>query len=84
MIDKIEGAIQSLRGQLKDVVRTRVYIHDLKDWEDVARVHGERFPKILSANTLIQASLVGDQHLVEMEAEAVVMKAGMAVTNMIR
>lgn len=76
MIDKIEGVIQSLGGQLKDVVRTRVYIRDLKDREDVACVHGERFPKILPANTLIQASLVGGKHLVEMEAEAIVMKAG--------
>ncbi len=72
MIDKIEGALQSLGGRLEDVVRTRVYVRSLADWESVARVHGERFRHVLPANTLVQASLVGDEQLVEMEAEAIV------------
>jgi diketogulonate reductase-like aldo/keto reductase/enamine deaminase RidA (YjgF/YER057c/UK114 family) len=71
VIDKIEGAIQSLGGQLEDVVRTRVYVRNMSDWEAVARVHGERFSKIQPANTLVQAKLVGEEYLVEMEAEAV-------------
>ncbi len=73
VIDKIEGALQSLGGKLKDVVRTRVFVRNLSDWEIVARVHGERFAGILPANTLVQAMLVGDEYLVEMEAEAVVL-----------
>lgn len=72
VIDKIEGALQSLGGRLQDVIRTRVYIRNLTDWEAVARAHGERFREILPANTLVQAELVGDEYLVEMEAEAVV------------
>ena len=72
VIDKIEGALQSLGGRLQDVVRTRLYIRNLTDWEPVARAHGERFREIQPANTLVQASLVGDEYLVEMEAEAVV------------
>jgi aryl-alcohol dehydrogenase-like predicted oxidoreductase/enamine deaminase RidA (YjgF/YER057c/UK114 family) len=72
VIDKIEGALQSLGAQLKDVVRTRVYIQNSGDWEPVARVHGERFRDILPANTLVQAKIIGDEYLVEMEAEAVV------------
>jgi aryl-alcohol dehydrogenase-like predicted oxidoreductase/enamine deaminase RidA (YjgF/YER057c/UK114 family) len=71
-IDKIEGALQSLGGRLEDVVRTRVFIRDLRDWETAARVHGERFAKILPANTLVQAALVGEEYLVEIEAEAIV------------
>ena len=43
VIDKIEGAIVSLGGRLEDVVRTRIFIRNLSDWEPVARVHGERF-----------------------------------------
>jgi aryl-alcohol dehydrogenase-like predicted oxidoreductase/enamine deaminase RidA (YjgF/YER057c/UK114 family) len=70
VIDKIEGAIQSLGGRLEDVVRTRVFIHNLDDWEAVARAHGERFRDILPANTLVQAALVGEGNLVEVEAEA--------------
>ncbi|HEX9582413.1 MAG TPA: aldo/keto reductase [Gemmatimonadales bacterium] len=72
VIDKIAGAIQSLGGRLDHVVRTRVYVRDIADWEPVARAHGERFAGILPANTLVQAQLVGDEYLVEMEAEAVV------------
>jgi aryl-alcohol dehydrogenase-like predicted oxidoreductase/enamine deaminase RidA (YjgF/YER057c/UK114 family) len=72
VIDKIEGAILSLGGRLEDVVRTRIFVRHLDDWEAVARVHGERFGAILPANTLVQAELVGEENLVEMEAEAIV------------
>ncbi len=72
VIDKVEGAIQSLGGRLEDVVRIRVFIRSLADWESVARAHGARFAAIRPVNTLVQAALVGDEHLVEMEAEAVV------------
>ena len=72
VIDKIAGALRSLGAQLEDVVRTRVFVRDLKDWEAVARVHGERFAAILPANTLVQSGLVGDEFVVEMEAEAIV------------
>lgn len=72
VIDKIEGAIQSLGGRLEDVVRTRIYIQRMNDWEPISRVHGERFQHIQPANTLIQANLIGDEYLVEMEAEAII------------
>lgn len=72
VIDKIEGAIQSLGGKLEDVVRTRIYVQNLEDWEAVARAHGKRFGKIQPANTLIRADLIGTGYLLEMEAEAVV------------
>ena len=72
VIDKIEAAIVSLGGRLEDVVRTRIFIRDIEDWEAVARAHGERFGEILPANTLVRAELIGDEYLVEMEAEAVV------------
>lgn len=70
-IDKLAGAIQSLGGRLEDVVRTRVFVSDLAHWEPVARAHGERFGHVLPANTLVEARLVGEEYLVEMEAEAV-------------
>ena len=70
VIDKIEGALQSLGGQLEDVVRTRVYVRHIADWEVVARVHGARFGAIRPANTLVQAALVDADALVEIEAEA--------------
>ena len=80
VIDKIEGALHSLGSRLEDVVRTRVYVRNLSDWEAVARVHGMKFRDILPANTLVQAQLVGDEYLVEMEAEAVMMESRTAGT----
>lgn len=71
-LDKIEGAIQSLGGTLDDVVRTRIYVADAGMAEEVSRVHGARLGHVRPANTLVQAGLIGDGYLVEIEAEAVV------------
>jgi aryl-alcohol dehydrogenase-like predicted oxidoreductase/enamine deaminase RidA (YjgF/YER057c/UK114 family) len=71
-IDKIDGALRSLGASLEDVVRTRVFIRRADDWDPVSRAHGQRFGHIRPANTLVQAGLIGDGYLVEMEAEAVV------------
>ncbi len=72
VIDKIEGALQSLGARLEDVVRTRVFVRHIEDWEPVARAHGVRFGHIRPANTLVEARLVGDESRVEIEAEALV------------
>jgi aryl-alcohol dehydrogenase-like predicted oxidoreductase/enamine deaminase RidA (YjgF/YER057c/UK114 family) len=69
-VDKIEGALESLGSALGDVVRTRVFVKRMSDWEAVARAHGERFAGIQPANTLVQADLVGEEYLVEIEADA--------------
>jgi len=72
IIDKIEGAIQSLGGTLEQVVRTRIFIRHVNQWEPISRAHGERFKGIQPANTMVRADLIGDEYLVEMEAEAIV------------
>lgn len=72
IIDKIEGALQAFGNGLQDVVRTRIYIKNMIDWEILARVHGERFAHIKPANTMVQAGIIGDEYLVEVEVEAVV------------
>ena len=71
-IQKIERAMVALGGTLRDVVRTRVFVSDIKNWESVARVHGEFFHDIRPVNTLVEAKLVGAEYLVEIEAEAIV------------
>ena len=71
VIDKIEGALQSLGAHLEDVVRTRIFVRHIDDWEAVARAHGQRFRHIRPANTLVEAKLVGKDYLVEIEAEAI-------------
>ncbi len=70
VIDKIEAAIESLGGSLEHVVRTRIFVNNINDWEPVARAHGLRFKDIQPANTLVEAKLVGQGYLVEIEAEA--------------
>lgn len=72
VFQKIEKALNQLGAQMSDVVRTRVFVSDMRHWEAVARVHGEVFGGIRPANTLVQAKLVGEQYLVEIEADAVI------------
>ncbi len=76
ILDKLEAALGQLGGRLADVVRTRIYIRNVDDWEPVARIHGERFGAIRPANTLVEAKLVGAEYLVEIEAEAVIGAGG--------
>ena len=57
--------------QVEDVIRTRVYIHNVDDWKPVSRVRGNLFGHIQPANTLGQSGLTGDNYLVEMEAKAI-------------
>jgi aryl-alcohol dehydrogenase-like predicted oxidoreductase/enamine deaminase RidA (YjgF/YER057c/UK114 family) len=70
VIDKLEGALEALGARLEDVVRTRVFVRDVKNWEPIARAHGERFGHIQPANTLVEAALVSEEALVEIEADA--------------
>lgn len=71
-LDKIAASIRALGGTTEDVVRTRVYLADVGDWEPVSRAHGRLFGEVRPANTLLAvANLVGD-YKVEIEAEAVV------------
>ena len=75
-LDKIQGAVEALGGRLEDVVRTRIFVARAEDWEPVARAHGRRFGQVRPANTLVEARLIGDEYLVEIEAEAVVGSGG--------
>ena len=69
-LDKIAAALRALGGELEDVVRTRIYLCNIADWEAVSRAHGRCFGAIRPANTLVAvAGLVGD-YAVEIEAEA--------------
>jgi enamine deaminase RidA (YjgF/YER057c/UK114 family) len=73
IIKKIERALLKAGASLKDVVRTRIYVTDVSQWEPVARAHGEFFEDIRPVNTLIGISaLIGEGYMVEMEAEAII------------
>lgn len=69
----IESALNALDAGIADVVRTRVYVRDINDWETVGRVHGEVFADILPVSSMVEVSgLIDDRLLVEIEAEAVI------------
>ncbi len=69
----IQGAIESLGGKITDVVRTRMYVTRIADWEKVAAVHGEVFSEIRPATTIVEVTrLIDDAALIEIEADAIV------------
>lgn len=76
ILRKIERALKEAGATLEDVIRTRIYVTDMAQWQEVARAHGEIFGQIRPANTLIQvAALVDPAHLVEIEADALIQVA---------
>ncbi len=73
IIQKIERALKEAGASLRDVVRTRIFVTDARQWEPVARAHAEFFGDIRPANTLVEISaLIGEGYMVEMEADAVI------------
>ena len=73
-IRNIERALAALGAGLEDIVRTRLFVRDIADWERVGRAHGEFFRDVRPASTLVQVSaLVDPAMLVEIEADAVLM-----------
>lgn len=71
-LKNIQRALESVGARLEDVVRTRIYVTDIKRWEEVGKAHGELFKEIRPTTTMVEVkNLVSPKMLVEIEAEAI-------------
>ena len=73
ILQKIEKALEAAGASIQDVVRTRMFVTNIDQWEDIGRAHGEAFRDIRPAATMVEVSrLISTELLVEIEVDAVV------------
>lgn len=71
ILEIINEVLQKAGAKINDVVRTRIYVTDIKNWEEIGRAHGEVFKDVMPATSMVEVSqLIDPDFLVEIEATA--------------
>lgn len=72
ILQKIEKALQQTGASMNDVIRTRMFVTDISQWEEIGKAHGEFFKTIKPVTTMVEVkALINAELLVEIEATAI-------------
>ena len=79
IISKMISYIEKAGGKKEDIVRTRMFVTDITQWEEIGKAHGEFFKDVKPVTTMVEVkSLISKEYLIEIEATAIILEGNLA------